>query len=41
MPKKEYTKGYHVNKYLNEGDKTEEEKVKKYKLQKRKSLSNE
>ena len=41
MPKKEYTKGYHVNKYLNEGDKTEEEKVKKYKLQKRKSLRNE
>ena len=41
MPKKEYTKGYHVNKYLNEDAETEEEKIKKYKLQKKKSFSNE
>ena len=39
MPKKEYTKSYHVNKYLVEED--EEEKIKKYKLQKKKSFSNE
>ena len=41
MPKKEYTKGYHVNKYLNEEEETDEQKVKKYKLQKKKSFSNE
>ena len=41
MPKKEYTKGYHVNKYLNEEEPKEEEKIKQYKLQKRKSFSNE
>ena len=41
MPKKEYTKGYHVNKYLNEDTETEEEKIKKYKFQKKKSFSNE
>ena len=39
MPKKEYTKSYHVNKYLVE--EVEEEKIKKYKLQKKKSFSNE
>mgnify|MGYP006873205171 CR=1 FL=1 len=39
MPKKEYTKSYHVNKYLIEEDETE--KIKKYKLQKKKSFSNE
>ena len=39
MPKKEYTKSYHVNKYLVEEDETE--KIKKYKLQKKKSFSNE
>ena len=38
-PKKEYTKSYHVNKYLVEED--EAEKIKKYKLQKKKSFSNE
>ena len=41
MPKKEYSKGYHVNKYLNDEEQNEEEKIKKYKFQKRKSLSNE
>ncbi len=42
MPKKEYTKGgYHVNRYINDEVETDEQKVKKYKLQKRKSLSNE
>ena len=41
MPKKEYSKGYHVNKYLNDEEQHEEEKIKKYKFQKRKSLSNE
>ena len=41
MPKKEYTKGYHVNKYLNEEEVNEEEKIKQYKLQKKKSFSNE
>ena len=39
MPKKEYTKSYHVNKYLVEED--EAQKIKKYKLQKKKSFSNE
>ena len=39
MPKKEYTKSYHVNKYI--VDENEEEKIKKYKLQKKKSFSNE
>ena len=39
MQKKEYTKSYHVNKYLVEEDETE--KIKKYKLQKKKSFSNE
>ena len=39
MPKKEYTKSYHVNKYILEED--EAEKIKKYKLQKKKSFSNE
>ena len=39
MPKKEYTKSYHVNKYIVEEDETE--KIKKYKLQKKKSFSNE
>ena len=39
MPKKEYTKSYHFNKYLVEEDETE--KIKKYKLQKKKSFSNE
>ena len=39
MPKKEYTKSYHVNKYIIEEDETE--KIKKYKLQKKKSFSNE
>ena len=39
MPKKEYTKSYHVNKYIVEED--EVEKIKKYKLQKKKSFSNE
>ena len=38
MPKKEYTKSYHVNKYLVEED--EAQKLKKYKLQKKKSFSN-
>ena len=38
-PKKEYTKSYHVNKYI--VDENEEEKIKKYKLQKKKSFSNE
>ena len=41
MPKKEYSKSYHVNKYLNEDEVSDEQKVKKYKLQKRKSLSGE
>ena len=39
MPKKEYTKSYHVNKYI--VDENEEQKIKKYKLQKKKSFSNE
>ena len=39
MPKKEYTKSYHVNKYIVDED--EAEKIKKYKLQKKKSFSNE
>ena len=39
MQKKEYTKSYHVNKYI--VDENEEEKIKKYKLQKKKSFSNE
>ena len=39
MPKKEYTKSYHVNKYIVE--EYEAEKIKKYKLQKKKSFSNE
>ena len=41
MPKQEYTKSYHVNKYLKEENETDEEKVKRYKLQKKKSFSNE
>ena len=40
MPKKEYTKSYHVNKYIVD-DEDEKEKIKKYKLQKKKSFSNE
>ena len=39
IPKKEYTKSYHVNKYIVEEN--EEERIKKYKLQKKKSFSNE
>jgi hypothetical protein len=39
MPKKEYTKSYHANKYIVDED--EAEKIKKYKLQKKKSFSNE
>ena len=41
MPKKEYSKGYHVNKYISEEEENEEEKIKKYKYQKKKSFSNE
>ena len=41
MPKQEYTKSYHVNKYIKEENETEEEKIKRYKLQKKKSFSNE
>ena len=41
MPKKEYSKGYHVNKYISEEDEKEEARVKQYKLQKKKSFSNE
>ena len=41
MPKKEYSKCYHVNKYVNDQELNEEQKVKQYKLQKRKSLSGE
>ena len=40
MPKKEYTKSYHVNKYIVD-EEDEKEKIKKYKLQKKKSFSNE
>ena len=40
MPKKEYTKSYHVNKYIDD-EENEEEKIKKYKIQKKKSFSNE
>ena len=40
MPKKEYTKSYHVNKYIDD-EENEKEKIKKYKIQKKKSFSNE
>ena len=40
IPKKEYTKSYHVNKYIDD-EENEEEKIKKYKIQKKKSFSNE
>ena len=40
MPQKEYIKSYHVNKYLKE-EENDDSKIKKYKLQKKKSFSNE
>ena len=40
IPKKEYTKSYHFNKYIDD-EENEEEKIKKYKIQKKKSFSNE
>ena len=37
MPKKEYTKSYHVNKYIDD-EENEKEKIKKYKIQKKNLL---
>ena len=41
IPKKEYSKGFHVNKYINDEQVSEEQKIKNYKLQRKKSFSNE